>query len=151
MANFNEAAVTSLRDKVISVPMGLGIFERVNGHEPKNAPGNGPSCSVWVDQVAPLPQASGLGSVTGMVVFTVRVYLPMLAEPQDGIDGQLLAATCALWGAYAGGFTLGGTVRDVDLFKMSAKAGYLNQDGRLFRVMDTTLPVVINDMFAESS
>ena len=149
MANFNEAAIIALRDKVVSLPMTLGIFAQVNQHEPKSAPRNAPFLAIYVESMAALPQASGLNSVSGVITFTLRPYLNMLQEPQDDIDRQLLVATCALWGAYAGAFTLGGTARNVDLFRMSARAGYIDQDTKKYRVMETSLPVVISDMFTE--
>jgi len=32
---------------------------------------------------------------------------------------------------------------------LSALAGYLNQDGKLYRVMTVTLPIIINDIWAQ--
>lgn len=152
--SFDQAAVNSLFDQVTSHAMTLGIFDRVNRHEPKNAPGNGLSCSIWVDVIRPLPQASGLASTSGLVSFHCRVTSNMLAEPQDDIDPAILTAVTTLIGEYSGHFTLGGIVRDVDLLgqfgtALAAQAGYLNQDSRLFRVMVITLPIVINDMWTQ--
>jgi hypothetical protein len=33
---------------------------------------------------------------------------------------------------------------------LSAQAGYLNQDGRLFRVMTLTLPIIVNDVWDQA-
>ena len=52
-------------------------------------------------------------------------------------------------GAFAGGFTLGGTVRDVDLFGMTAQPAYVDFEGKPFRTVEISLPLVINDMFSE--
>lgn len=150
---FNAAAVTSLFSALISHAQTLGLFESVNGHEPKSAPSNGKACSIWVQSIDPVT-SSGLDQTSGRVVFNIRIYQNMLAEPQDGIDPDMLSATCLLMGEYSGNFTLGGTVREIDLLgengdSLSAKAGYLNQDNRLYRVMDIVLPVVINDMFGQ--
>jgi hypothetical protein len=150
--SFDDAAVRTLLDEIVSHAASLGVFDRVASHEPKNAPGSGLSCSVWADAIAPLARASGLASTSGRIAFSVRIYSSMLAEPQDDKDREILTATSALMGAYSGDFTLGGNVRAVDLLGMygtplSAKAGYLNQDGKLFRVMEITLPVICNDMW----
>lgn len=147
--NFNAAAVKALFNAIVSRAMTLGLFERVNSHEPKSAPGNGLSCSVWTEQIRPLPDASGLGSVSGEVSFHIRILSSFMRKPEDDIDPNILTAVCTLMGAYSGGFTLGGIVRDVDVLQMSAQAGYLNQDNRLYRVMVITLPVVINDLWDE--
>lgn len=151
---FDGAAVRALFDQVLSHAMKLGVFERVNGHEPKNAPGGGLSCSVWVDSVDPLPAASGLNATSGRLAFHVRVMSSMLAEPQDGIDPEILSAVCTLMAEYSGNFTLGGTVREIDLLgahgiPLSAQAGYLEQDRKFFRVMVITLPVIINDLWTQ--
>jgi hypothetical protein len=78
----------------------------------------------------------------------------MLTMPQDGIDIDILSAVDQLYASYAGGFTLGGLIRNVDVFgalgpALSAKAGYLNQDGKLFRVMDVIVPMIISDLWDE--
>jgi hypothetical protein len=151
---FDSAAVLSLFDQVRSHAMSLGVFDRVNTHEPKNAPGNGLSCSIWTDIIEPLPDASGLAATSGRVAFHVRVMGNMLAEPQDDIDPQILVAVTTLIGEYSGHFTLGGTVRDVDLLgahgePLKAQAGYLDIDRRLFRIFVITLPVIINDLWTQ--
>jgi hypothetical protein len=150
---FNRAAVLALFEALEDQALALGDFARVNRHEPKSAPGRDLSCSIWVDNIAPV-KSSGLSAVSGRVTFTARVYNPMLSEPQDDIDPAILAATCDLMAAYSGGFTLDGTVRDIDLLgadgpALAAQAGYIQQDNRLFRTMDTTIPIVINDMWLE--
>jgi hypothetical protein len=150
---FNAAAVTALFAAVTSHAAETGLFEQVTAHEPKSAPQGGLSCAIWVASIEPV-LSSGLDQTSGKVVFNVRVYSSMLAEPQDGIDPDILAAVCTLLAEYSGAFTLGGSVREVDLLgesgdSLSAKAGYLSHDSRLFRVMDIVLPVIINDLFGQ--
>src|SRR5260221_13184426 len=84
--------------------MTLGVFDRVNTHEPKNAPGNGLSCSIWTDVVEPLPDASGLAATSGRVAFHVRCMSNMLQSPQDAIGPQILIPVTRLIGEYSGTF-----------------------------------------------
>ena len=145
--------ISSILDGVVSHAMASGQFERVNQHEPKNAPGNGLTCAIWVDRIAPTT-ASGLASTSAVVTFRVRLYSGMLQEPQDAIDPNIVLAVDALMTAYSGDFDLGGNVRNVDLLglagiPLSAQAGYLNQDNKMFRVMDITLPVIVNDVWGQ--
>jgi hypothetical protein len=54
--------------------------------------------------------------------------------------------------AYSGDFELGGNVRNVDLLGqasegLTAQAGYLEQDGKLYRVMTINLPLIVNDVW----
>lgn len=143
--------ISTILNNVISHAMASGMFERVNQHEPKNAPGNGLTCAVWVDRIAPT-QSSGLSSTSAVVTFRIRLYSNMLQEPQDSIDPNIVLAVDSLMTAYSGDFDLGGSVRNVDLLGLAglplqAQAGYLNQDSKLFRVMDITLPVIVNDVW----
>jgi hypothetical protein len=141
-------------DAITSHAAALGVFDRVSGHEPKNAPGTGLTAAVYFARMAPA-QSSGLASTSGVVTFVVRIYNPMTQEPQDGIDPAILTAADSLCGAYAGDFTLGGLVRNVDIrgmagTPMSSQAGYLTQDGNTYRTVDITLPLIVNDLWAEA-
>lgn len=140
---------------VVSHAMALGLFEQVNGSEPASAPGNGLTAAVWVDSIGPAAGQSGLASTTVRLVLNVRIYAPMVQQPPDAIDPNMLAAVDALMAAYSGDFTLGGAVRDVDLMGVSgtplgARAGYLEQDGGLYRVYTITLPITVNDLWVQS-
>lgn len=148
--------IAAILDGVVSHALATGRFERVNQHEPKSAPGTGLSCAVWVQSVGPALAASGLQATTGLVVFNVRLYTPMLGEPQDAIDPEIIATVDELFTAYSGDFELGGSVRCIDLLgqagtPMRAEAGYLSQDNRLYRVMTITLPVLVNDCWEQSA
>jgi hypothetical protein len=141
-------------DQIVSHALSSGWFERVNQHEPKSAPGNGLSCAVWLESIGPPRSGSGLSSTSGRLVFSVRLYTSMLADPADAIDPLLMSACDALLTAYSGDFELGATVRAIDLLGMSgdplsARAGYLAQDNKLFRVLTITLPLIVNDLWAQ--
>lgn len=148
--------VEALTDAMVSAVAALGYFERINLHEPKRAQaGAGLTAACWVQRIAPV-RSSGLASTSGRVEFTLRIYCPMLAEPQDAIDPDVLRATDAVLAAFSGDFTLGGAIREVDLLgqfgnPLSGQAGYIPQDGRLFRVMDITLPLIINDIWNQEA
>lgn len=150
---FNEAAVDDLFNAIVSNTAATGYFETVNQHEPKTAPGNGLTCSIWVDTIKPV-QTSGLNSTSGMVTFFVRVYNSMLAEPQDDIDPAITKAVTSLMSAYSGDFDFGqvADVRAIDLLGaygegLAAQAGYMEISNKMFRVMVLNLPIVINDMW----
>lgn len=154
--SFDQAAVATLFDRVVSKAMTLALFETVNSHEPKSAPRNGLTAAVWVDAITPAGSASGLSATSGVVVLMMRCYSPFLAQPADEIDPDLLAAVSTLLGAYTGDFDLGATVRNIDLLgqfgrPMSAQAGYLTMDNRVYRIYDVTLPVVINDLWTQEA
>ena len=131
-----------------------GSIETVVTSEPKSAPGTGISAAIWVSDISPAGPASGLAAMSVVLTLMVRVMKPMVSQPYGQIDSDLLEAVDELMTAYAGAFTLGGEVRNVDLFgmygsAMAAKAGYLQLDKGLLRVMDITLPLVLDDVWAE--
>lgn len=133
-----------------------GLFETVNGHEPKRAPGTGLTAAVWSQSIAPSPESSGLRATTGVLVFNLRIYQNMLMNPQDAIDPAVLGAVDYLMGAYSGDFSLGGLIKNVDLLgysgtALSAMAGYLSQDSKLYRVMTLNVPLIINDIWDQES
>jgi hypothetical protein len=132
-----------------------GWFEQVNKHEPKSAPSLGLTAAIWLQTLDPLPEASGLASTSGRLVWTLRQYQNALYQPPDAIDPNMLLAADALFTAYSGDFELGGTVRNIDLLgahgtSLRGQAGYLNQDGKLFRVFDISIPVIVNDLWSQS-
>src|SRR5262245_23089795 len=146
---FDTAAAKALFQALESHAMSLGLFQRVNLHEPTNAPGSRLSCSITQGPVIPYPQGSGLATVSMRITFNVRLYSPMLARPLDGVDPELLGATMILLNEYAGSFSLGATVRDIDVLSLAANPAYLDQDGKEFRTMIITLPVIVNDVLTE--
>ena len=133
----------------------LGHFDQVNRHEPKNAPGNKMVAAIIAGPQGPAI-GSGLALTTARVEFTIRIYVNMMAQPLDGTDPDLIAATDLVINAYSGDFTLGGTIKAVDLLGMAgaplgATPGYINQDNVLYRVMDITLPLLVNDAWAQAA
>ncbi|MFF7096414.1 hypothetical protein ACFY9A_29065 [Streptomyces rubradiris] len=148
--------ITGILDAAISHASASGYFDAVNGHEPIHpSPSGGLTAGVWVDRVTPV-RSSGLDSVTALVVLNVRLYTSAQQLPLDAIDPAMVAAVDALCTAYAGDFTLGGLVRQVDIFgihgqTLDVRAGYLPQDGALQRVMTIWLPCIVNDLWEEAA
>lgn len=144
----------SIMDYITSFASTQGVFERVNSHEPKNSPGNGLTCAVWVDRIDPYAKGSGMDQTAARVTFNIRIYSNMVQEPQDAIDPRLVSAVDLLFAAYSGDFNFGGTVRNVDLLgeagtPMSAQAGYLQADNKMYRVVTIILPLIVNDAWTQ--
>lgn len=144
-----------LTDALVSQCLALGVFDRVNDHEPQGAPpGSGVTAAVWLDQAQPAQAASGLASVSMRVSFQVRIYIPTPVSLYGAIEQGILDAASKTYNAFAGGFTLGGKVRNVDMFGetgpgMTGAAGFVEVDGRVFRAFTITIPVIINDLYDE--
>lgn len=146
--------ITGILDAAISHASASGYFDQVNGHEAIHpSTSGGLSAGVWVDRVTPV-RSSGLDSVTALVVLNIRLYTSAQQLPLDAIDPGMVAAVDALCTAYIGDFTLGGLLRQVDVFgihgqTLDVRAGYLPQDGALQRVMTIWLPCIVNDLWEE--
>jgi hypothetical protein len=139
-------------DSVVSHAMSLGVFGAVNQHEPSTAPGPDITAAVWVDYIG--PAESGLASTSVKLVLNLRIYQNSQSDPQDAIDPAVVNAVDLLMEAYNGDFTLGGLARQVDILghygpPLSASAGYLRQGDTLFRTMTLTLPIILNDVWAQ--
>lgn len=146
--------LAAIRAAVESHALATGHLERSSGHEPDNATGLGVTAAVWVDEIMPVRRRSGLAATSTLLTLMIRLQIPMGG---DEVDPQLLAAADALMRAYSGDFELGGEVAAVDLLGMAGgsslrgKAGYLEQDGILYRVFVITLPLLIDDLFAQEA
>lgn len=147
--------ISTILTRVADHGRAAGTFERVVIGEPKSPPGEGRTMAVWTEPAA--PASSGLASTSLAVRFTVRVYVPY-AEPRDTENVELAAVEAAdvLMAAYNGDFSLGGAVRNVDIFGEHGQAltvtpGYVTLNQTIFRVMDINLPLVVNDVYDQAA
>lgn len=144
----------AVMQRLVDLAMVLGKFERVNAHEPKNAPGKGLTCAIWADRIDPAA-SSGLDSTSIRVSFKMRIYSSMVMEPQDAIDPDMLDAVTALYASLHTDLDLTGLARVIDVFgaenaDMYGEAGYLEIGGRMYRVMTINVPIVFNDAFDQA-
>lgn len=146
--------VQSLVDGLISRAANLGVFDQVNAHEPMNPPGNGITCSVWVQGFSPVA-ISGLSSTSIRVLFNVRAYTKGLQQPYDYIDPSVTQAMCVFVQGLTNGFSLGGTVYDIDLLgefgvPLAGQAGYVTIASTIYRVITVSVPVIVDEAFDQS-
>lgn len=146
--------VAALLSALVSHGKSLGRFVEVIDYEPKAAPQpRGITLAIWADPITPV-RAGGLAATTVSVQFAARLYRAMMADRQS--DLEILAALDALMGEYSGDFTLGDRVRQVDLLgaygaSLAAVPGYIEHDHKMFRVVDLTLPLIVNDLWTQSA
>ncbi len=146
----------AMMSALVSHALEAGLFESANKHEPKSAPGTGTHAAIWVQSISPVALASGLASTSARIEFSVRVYVSMIAEPQDAIDPASGLAVDVLMTKYSADFTLGGTIKNVDVLGacgpgLSAEAGYLQVDQGMYRVMTITVPLIVNDAYTQAA
>jgi hypothetical protein len=147
-------AINDILDIVVTHAQNTGWFQSVTEYESKQSGTNGLTAGVWVESVVPV-KSSGLSNVSVRLELQMRLYGSTMAEPYDDIDANLTKAVDDLFTAYIGDFDLGSNVRHIDIFgahgnPLSVRVGYMNMDGREFRVFQIVLPIIINDVWAES-
>ncbi len=149
----NTAALFSA---ITSTVQGAGFFAQVLQHEPKSAPpiGEQVTFAYWLDTVRPV-QSSGLSSVSVRLDFMARTYQNALSEPADAIDPAALITLDRVLELLCGDFQLGGAARYIDVLgsdgePLIARAGYVTQDSKIFRTVDLSFGVIVNDAWTES-
>lgn len=147
--------ITTILNRVQDHALASGWFTAVNGREPLSPPDtSGLTAAVWVQDIGPARGGSSIVTTSVRLGLMVRLYAGLYTEPGDAIDPRMMQALDALLRSYSGDFELDGTVRDVDLLgqygdPLGAKAGYMLQGGTEYRVMDITLPLIINDLWEQ--
>ncbi|GAA2360834.1 hypothetical protein Cme02nite_38180 [Catellatospora methionotrophica] len=148
--------IDGLTAAVSSHAQALGVFERFNGAEPKNSPGAGLSGACWVQDLLTDTTGSGLAATGMVLIYNVRLYMHVDDLAPETLDPAMVKALDLLFGAYIGDFTLGGLIRNVDVrgakgTPLGGRAGYQQIEAGVFRVFTITLPLVVNDVWAEAS
>lgn len=147
---------TGVLNAVANKSARLGLFAKINKHEPKNAPGAKLTTAIWVQAIGPAD--SGLASTSVWIQLTQRIYTPMIQDPPDAIDPSVIYAADRIMAALTADHTLGGLVRCIDLLglesgrtrsPLSAEAGYIQIDNTLYRIMDISIPIVLNDVWEQ--
>lgn len=163
VADLNLDSVQAIISAIMTKGQSLGIFDSVQGHEPKSAPNAyGLHLTMHAASMTPIPEVSGQGAISVRVEFQLRILTNMLAEPQDGIEPEVMGAAGALMSTLADGFTLGGEAMAVDLLGaygegLRATAGYMtigggqSDRGTMFRTMDVFVPVILDDCWVVSA
>lgn len=146
---------------LVSFTLRLGIFQRVQQHEPKSAPRNGLTAALWLQAMEPALGESSLSSTSLRVSWYLRVYQNFLSEPQDMIDPSVMKACAAVMEALTANFDLDlPQVRAIDLLgitgpPMRADAGYVPMGPanapKIFRCMTLTIPVIVDDAFVQAA
>lgn len=146
--------IQGILDTISSHAMSTGYFETVNQYESKQSPGNGISAAVWVDRLYPI-RSSGLATTSIRLDLLLRMYSSTYIQPYDDIDPNLTKALDTLMRAYCGDFEVGGQVRQIDIFgaygaSLESRSGYMNLDGKEFRVFTIRVPLICDDLWDQS-
>lgn len=147
--------INGILDAVVTHALTTGHFLNVNEYESKQSSTNGITGEVWVERITPI-RSSGLANTSVRVELQVRAYANTMAEPYEDIDTNLAAAVDAYFTNLIGDYDLFGEARHIDIFGahgrgLEVETGYMNKDGREFRVFQIRLPIVVDDIWPQSA
>jgi hypothetical protein len=142
--------IESAVDRLLSTAASSGYFSDSVSYEPKSAPGPGLFFSTWIGDIKPIAAQSGLDVTSCRVEMNCRVYRNMITEPQNTIDIELAKASSYLLAQLTGDFGIDGAY--IDLLgahgePLGTTLGYIELDKSMFRVADTVVPFIADDVF----
>jgi hypothetical protein len=144
--------VDGLLNVLASIARRNGYLDAVLIGEPKRKPAEGITMGIWLDVLG--PALSGAGATSLRALWFARIYTNMLAEPADLIDPKMTCAAAAFMGGVTNDFRLARhpQVRSIDLLgshgvALEGRAGYIEQDGKLYRTITVTVPILLNDVW----
>lgn len=154
-ATSDEEWISDILDAVMSDVQMSNYFKSVNSVEPKRAPNTEMTAAIWVVSVDPIALASGLAATSARLVFNLRMYQNMLSKPEDMIDPRMTKALSNIMRRYHDNYDFDGIIRNVDVFgqygvALSAQSGYLEVDKINYRIIDLTIPCIVNDVWTQS-
>lgn len=143
--------ITDAVNKLASTAGASGYFEGgVLTHEPKSGPGPGLTFATWIGEIKPIAERSGLAVTSVRVPMVCRIYRAMLTEPQDEIDTKLAVASAYLLTQLTADFGITGAYIDLEGAygePLGTDLGYVELDDNNYRIADTIVPFIADDVF----
>lgn len=152
--SFAENEAIAIQKALATHIKALGGIERIQEHDPTNAPGKGITACL-VAATGDTGPPTGLDRSALRLVWTVRFLMPPGA-PLGGVDPKLMGKAGGLVGRLAADLTLGGLVRAITLRgeggspRVEWRFGWVEIGGTLYRLLDVNVPLIINDLFPEA-
>tara|TARA_Y100000310_G_scaffold344496_1_gene457567 strand:+ start:1473 stop:1925 length:453 start_codon:yes stop_codon:yes gene_type:complete len=116
--------------------------------EPKSPPTERLTASIFMASMSVAELT--LTKTRELHVVTVRLYINMMMEPTEDIEGEMADAIQLFGEQLLGDFDLGATIQNIDaggIFgtALSATWGFLDLGGTMYRIADITVPLIVND------
>ncbi len=134
--------ITSTMRAIQSHLQASGWFDRVQVGEPKGPPGSGLTAAIFMEQVA--VDELTLETTIEFHDVVVRFYTPDLQQTIPIREDRLEKAVAFIEKAWFGGFTLGGTVRNIDVSELAWDFGHVDIDRIEYRTVETTLSLIVD-------
>lgn len=142
--------VKSTLEAIQSYAMASGYFgSSVTVGEPKQPVAETSlSAAIFMSSVA--VASLTLTKTIELHVTTIRIYRDMLAEPTANIEFELAEAVGDISSDLLGDYDLGETIRNIDVggqygSAMNTTWGYVDLSGKMYRIADISLPLIVDD------
>ena len=142
-------AVKDTLDVIRSELMTTNHFSAVEIGEPKSPPADAKiTVHLWMSSISVV--ALTLSKTIEVYVITVRVMSGMFQEPEALIETQMAEVVSRVSEELFANFSLDNKIRHIDIggiygVNYRADWGHADISGKLFRVADITLPLVVDD------
>ena len=138
-------SVKATLEKIQSYLASDGGFKVAMIGEPKSlAPGTQLAAAVYMQGVSFEGFVVDGGSIESHVV-NIRLYMEMFREPVKEVEIDMAVAVQRIVSDLLGDFDLGATIRNVDGANVRTDWGYVDLGGKMFRVADITLPLIVDN------
>ena len=120
--------------------------------EPKAPPGSLPAAAIYMDSVR-IYRTTVDGGTGEVHTVNVRIYADMLLEPQEWNEYGLAEVAENLVNALLIDADLSSKIMQIDAAGMAGQGvamnwGYLDVGGKMHRIVDISLPLLVNDSIA---
>lgn len=117
--------------------------------EPKAPPTAPLVAAIIMGDVAVVAVTAGGGTIERHTIL-VRIYENMLAEPEEAIELDMANVVSRVMASLIGEYDLGATIRNIDVGGQHGDAlratwGYLDVGGRMFRIADIHVGLIVDD------
>jgi len=93
-----------------------------------------------------------LSNASGEVRFLIRFYYDALASPRANREKEIARLALEIMDDLGGDFDLGNaSVRNVDVVNLAATAGFQTIGSKMYRLVDLTVNVIVNDMIVTTA
>lgn len=141
--------VKSTLQAVESYLKASGYVRTVLVGEPKQpVEGHGVSAAIYMTS-ADVVQLTLNGTIE-VHTATIRLYADMLREPLEANEFEMSEIAGSILSDLLGEYDLGGTVRNIDAggqygSAVSVRWGHVDVSGKMYRIADIALPLIVDD------
>jgi len=141
--------VKSTLQAVASYMEASGYIRNVSVGEPKQPlEGRGLSAAIFMSSANVVELT--LATTIEVHVAMIRVYADMLREPLEANEFEMSEVVGDILSDLLGEYDLGGTIRNIDAAgqygtAVSTSWGHIDLSGKMYRIADITLPLIVDD------